>query len=150
MGIMQTLRDRLEAGATVVELEAEGFKRSSIYSAQRSLQPKPNGRLQKRPKPSINPTTHNLPQSANEANDPVVAELRRELAMVKLQNQLAKAKGEDKRLDQLLERLERLEEWTVDMSVNTMHCIAALRDDLPDDPDEIDTWAKYGTKLPTG
>ena len=137
MGVMQTIRERLEAGATFPELEAEGFVKSSIYSAKKSLQPK--NQSNKRSTGSIlshlaNPPTHNPRHPGSDATDPELVSLRLELAKLKLQNEIQAVKGEDKRFGELADEVRRLQEWTVNTLCNPAETTAEV------DPKVLHRW----------
>lgn len=126
MGVMQTIRDRLEAGATVLELEAEGFVKSSIYSAKKSLQPKNQPNKRSDGSSVANPPAYNPRNTGSEATDPELVSLRVELAKLKLQNGIQAVKGEDKRFGDLADEVRRLQEWTVNTLCNLAETTAEV------------------------
>ena len=97
MGTMEDIRERLTTGTSVRELIGEGFSSSSVYKAQRQLLAKsgPSGAEQgKRAAltPAVRRTAEELLQAAQVENDPEIVELKRELRLVRLEQQLAEAK----------------------------------------------------------
>lgn len=129
MGVMQYLRDRISAGATVDELVSEGYKKSSAYAARSQSNA---GNEITRSNRQSQPNRNSL--SSNVERDPEVQELRNELAKTKLRNQITEAKGESKRLQILEERYERLEIWVVEIISNLSQSIFDLN------PDVMDHW----------
>lgn len=137
MGVMQMLRERLESGATVPELEAEGFVKSSIYSAKKGLRPKSkSGQRSTVPSNSgsSNPPTHIPRLSGNDANDPELGALRLELAKLKLQSEIRAVGDKDKRLEDLSDQVKRLQEWTI----HTLSSLAEATTEV--DYDSLHSW----------
>ena len=101
MGTMETIRERLSGGAAPRELIDEGFSSSSVYKSQRQLRGTdgPSGRESSKRipvTPDIRRSADELFRAAQVENDPEVVELKRELRLVKLEQQLAEAKGPGK------------------------------------------------------
>ncbi len=140
---MDEIRARLAAGAEPAELIAEGYARSSVYSANGSLKPKGGPQQRRTGQPGARSSSTAVlgsslgpPLPGDLANDPEVLELRRELAKVKLQNELDAAKGEVRRLDDLTERLGRLELRFVESFSELSKTIFDLQ------AEQVDLWAE--------
>jgi len=100
MGVMAEIREALAGGATREQLDAAGYKRSSVYQAQQQLKKAGAGDGRRRAKvqpanqvPAVRSATPALPAPSSELSD-----MREQVALVKLGNELAVAKQQAVRL----------------------------------------------------
>jgi len=96
MGVMAEIRGALAGGATREQLEAAGYKRSSVYQAQKQLAKPGDGRRRAKVQPAVpavRSATPALPAPSSELSD-----MREQVALVKLGNDLAVAKQQAVRL----------------------------------------------------
>jgi len=98
MGVMAEIRGALAGGATKDQLEAAGYKRSSVYQAERQLVKPGDGRRRAKVRPAdqvpaVRSVTRALPAPSSELSD-----VREQVALVKLGNDLAVAKQQAVRL----------------------------------------------------
>jgi len=98
MGTMAEIRGALAGGATREQLETAGYKRSSIYQGQKQLAKPGDGRRRTKVQPAnqvpaVRSVTPSLPAPSGELSD-----MREQVQLVKLGNELAVAKQQAVRL----------------------------------------------------
>ena len=119
MGIMENLRYRISNGAKLDELVGEGFKKSSVYAANQSINSKVRPRTSSGSSTTGNPKVKDANKHFREslakevALDSEIQALQLELAKTTLNNEITDAKGYSRRLRMVEERHDRLEEWVV-------------------------------------
>jgi len=99
MGVMAEIRGALAGGATKEQLEAAGYKRSSIYQAQKQLVKPGDVRRRTKVQPANQvPNPIRVGSPALPAPSSELSDMREQVQLVKLGNDLAVAKQQAERL----------------------------------------------------
>jgi len=99
MGVMAEIRGALAGGATREQLEAAGYKRSSVYQAQKQLVKPGDGRRRRKVQPADQvPAVRSAVTPALPAPSSELTDMRDQVQLVKLGNELAVAKQQAVRL----------------------------------------------------
>jgi len=130
-GVMAEIRRLLNEGNTKRDLIAAGYARGSVYSAARQLakdgrRSLPDSRI------ATSDTQTKFPQpSSSSAGDEQITELQRAIQTAKLQNELAKLRGEAVSAEDLKAMVYRLQEWVVRNFCDMGQCLVRLQGEDP-------------------
>ena len=129
-GVMAEIKSLLAEGKTKQDLIASGFARGSVYSAARQLTKEGT-----RPNPKSTTASDSqltLPRpSASLPADAEIADLQRTIQTTRLQNELAKLRGDSVSLEELKVMMYRLQEWVVRNMSDMGQCIVLLQGEEP-------------------